>query len=431
MEDSLDTYISQSLIDRAGDGTPASAAVGSELLMQMLLSTMGAGSADDLPPAPETVDPSTLNAMDVDDYTVAVADSDTADTNSLLAAALLSALGPLPDIAAPIDVPVAASATTGAAATMPRSPTAAAQKAEVTRSSAVGPARQAARQPAPAARGPPQASARRPAPRMAGAPVVAPERTAAVTLPSRLSPDTAANHDDEDDDEGMEGIDLTNLTSKERRQLRNKISARNFRVRRKEYISNLEGEVRVHKEEADSLRRDLLASRKDNALLREEIRKLRMRLVPQRPAPAKAAPAALQAAPMVRFNPHKDIPQGTAKAPATTGPSATAGAWATKDSRTPFVAVNTAVLPSAHCAVADELVAEMRRKQAVDALLDMGKPTVPHSAPLDESDAFTALLCAASQTAELLLLQYALESSFASPLAPATAPAELPAVAAC
>ncbi|KAJ2792816.1 hypothetical protein H4R21_006119, partial [Coemansia helicoidea] len=75
MEDSLDTYISQSLIDRAGDGVSAggmAGTVGSELLMQMLLSTMGAGSTEDLPPVPETVDPSSLSAMDIDEYAAAI-----------------------------------------------------------------------------------------------------------------------------------------------------------------------------------------------------------------------------------------------------------------------------------------------------------------------------------------------------------------------
>ncbi|KAJ2766456.1 hypothetical protein IWQ56_003719 [Coemansia nantahalensis] len=464
MEDSLDTYISQSLIDRAGDGVSAggmAGTVGSELLMQMLLSTMGAGSAEDLPPVPETVDPSSLSAMDIDEYAAAIADTDTADTNSLLAAALLSALGPLPDIAAPTDVPVAASATTSAAVAAPPSSAATRPAPEIACSSAAGPAKPAARQPTPAARGPPPASARRPAPRTSGAP--------------------AANHDDDDDDDddGMEGIDLTNLTSKERRQLRNKISARNFRVRRKEYISNLEAEVRMHKEEADGLRRDLLSSQKDNALLREEIQKLRVKLGalstsqptaaatparapvrvparapapakasapvvqaeagpprpvaatagPRRPPPPKAAPSVLPPAPMVRFNPHKDIPQGTTKTPNSAGPSATAGSWATKDSCSPFVTVNTAVLPQTHVAVADGLIAEMRRKQAVDALLDMGEPTAQPLPPLDAPDLIAALLCAASQTAELMLLQYAIESSFASPPAHMAAPAALSAAA--
>lgn len=44
------------------------------------------------------------------------------------------------------------------------------------------------------------------------------------------------------------------LSSKERRQLRNKVSARAFRSRRKEYISQLEGEVAVKVQEASTLR---------------------------------------------------------------------------------------------------------------------------------------------------------------------------------
>lgn len=44
------------------------------------------------------------------------------------------------------------------------------------------------------------------------------------------------------------------LSSKERRQLRNKVSARAFRSRRKEYIGQLEGEVAVKVQEANDLR---------------------------------------------------------------------------------------------------------------------------------------------------------------------------------
>ncbi|KAJ1727716.1 hypothetical protein LPJ61_004431, partial [Coemansia biformis] len=308
-----------------------------------------------------------------------------------------------------------------------------------------------------------------------------------------------SNHDDDDDDDdevGMEGIDLKSLTSKERRQLRNKISARNFRVRRKEYISNLEGEVRMHKEEADGLRRDLLSSRKDNALLREEVQRLRQRLsalgatqpssagsapapasarvpavartpipgrapapasarvpVPGRPAPpaalpqpqpAMAAPAMLPAAPMVRFNPHKDIPQAATKKPAAAGPTTASSDWAAKNSRSSFVTVNTAVLPLAHRATAGELLAEARRKQAVDALLDMGapaaiapaalpqqpSPAVPANSMLDSPALLAAALCVASQAAEFVLLQCALESSFAQSSC-AAVPAALPAIASC
>lgn len=44
------------------------------------------------------------------------------------------------------------------------------------------------------------------------------------------------------------------LSSKERRQLRNKVSARAFRSRRKEYIGQLEGEVAAKAQEANDLR---------------------------------------------------------------------------------------------------------------------------------------------------------------------------------
>ncbi|ORX44092.1 hypothetical protein DM01DRAFT_1386947 [Hesseltinella vesiculosa] len=47
------------------------------------------------------------------------------------------------------------------------------------------------------------------------------------------------------------------LTAKERRQVRNKISARNFRVRRKEYISQLEQKVDEQDEEIMALKQDM------------------------------------------------------------------------------------------------------------------------------------------------------------------------------
>ncbi|KAJ3413111.1 Mitochondrial translocator assembly and maintenance protein 41 [Chytridiales sp. JEL 0842] len=48
-----------------------------------------------------------------------------------------------------------------------------------------------------------------------------------------------------------------NLSSKERRQLRNKLSARSFRERRKEYIETLEGEVARHVEEKEGVKKEL------------------------------------------------------------------------------------------------------------------------------------------------------------------------------
>ncbi|ORX71068.1 hypothetical protein DL89DRAFT_119441 [Linderina pennispora] len=206
----------------------------------------------------------------------------------------------------------------------------------------------------------------------------------------------------------LEGVDLKNMSSKERRQLRNKISARNFRVRRKEYISNLEAEVRQHREEADGLRKELTTSKAENSQLREEVAKLRLKLsaltvaasspapVPtvaaQSPVPVpKPTPAA---SPVVRFNPRKDV-----------GQSKAAGNWAAKSSGSGFIAVNTAFVDHAQN---DTVLREAQRKRAVDALLSMR----------DESDAFVAseatrcaALALAGLVAELVLSQTALESS--------------------
>ncbi|KAK4504891.1 hypothetical protein PRZ48_002854 [Zasmidium cellare] len=54
------------------------------------------------------------------------------------------------------------------------------------------------------------------------------------------------------------------LSSKERRQLRNKVSARAFRSRRKEYIGQLEGEVAMKTQESNSLRQENQALMHEN-----------------------------------------------------------------------------------------------------------------------------------------------------------------------
>ncbi|KAJ2755910.1 hypothetical protein H4S06_003368 [Coemansia sp. BCRC 34490] len=269
------------------------------------------------------------------------------------------------------------------------------------------------------------------------------------------------------------GVDLKSMSSKERRQLRNKISARNFRVRRKEYISNLEAEVRMHKEEADGLRKDLVVSKKENQQLRDEIQKLRQRLgtstapqslatttartasgqaMVQKPlqqakpvakmasslssaaatptATAAASPVmAPAAAPMVRFNPHKDIGQAAAtKKSAAGGSSAAAGgSWAAKSNSSGYITVNTTMLPVSFSATFDALAAEARRKQAVDALLDMGDDAVEEECSAESRAvqigqrsaavlfAPAMLVAAAGIFAELLLPQMALELSLSQP----------------
>ncbi|QRV81883.1 bZIP transcription factor [Ceratobasidium sp. AG-Ba] len=61
------------------------------------------------------------------------------------------------------------------------------------------------------------------------------------------------------------------LSSKEKRQLRNKISARNFRVRRKEYISTLESHIADRDQLISAIRSELSNTRSENSELRREI----------------------------------------------------------------------------------------------------------------------------------------------------------------
>lgn len=64
------------------------------------------------------------------------------------------------------------------------------------------------------------------------------------------------------------------LSSKERRQLRNKVSARAFRSRRKEYIGQLEGEVAMKNNECNELRLQNRALMEENARSRAFIERL-------------------------------------------------------------------------------------------------------------------------------------------------------------
>ncbi|EIW74384.1 hypothetical protein CONPUDRAFT_93906 [Coniophora puteana RWD-64-598 SS2] len=82
------------------------------------------------------------------------------------------------------------------------------------------------------------------------------------------------------------------MSSKEKRQLRNKISARNFRVRRKEYITTLEGDIADRDRVIDAIRTELGSSQSENTALRQEIDALKRCLldsrgtVPELPPPA-------------------------------------------------------------------------------------------------------------------------------------------------
>ncbi|KAI8380824.1 hypothetical protein BD560DRAFT_387236 [Blakeslea trispora] len=74
----------------------------------------------------------------------------------------------------------------------------------------------------------------------------------------------------------IDGIDIRSLTSKERRQLRNKISARNFRIRRKEYITTLEGQVDDQKKKAEDLMHRLNIVEEENKQLKLQIESLKL-----------------------------------------------------------------------------------------------------------------------------------------------------------
>ncbi|KAI0945105.1 hypothetical protein AcV7_001735 [Taiwanofungus camphoratus] len=95
------------------------------------------------------------------------------------------------------------------------------------------------------------------------------------------------------------------MSSKEKRQLRNKISARNFRVRRKEYISTLEGDIAERDRLIDAIRNELGSTKSENIALRQEIAALKKALLEGRgradtpvlppPAPLPSIPASLLA----------------------------------------------------------------------------------------------------------------------------------------
>ncbi|CCL98042.1 uncharacterized protein FIBRA_00036 [Fibroporia radiculosa] len=117
------------------------------------------------------------------------------------------------------------------------------------------------------------------------------------------------------------------MSSKEKRQLRNKISARNFRVRRKgvrlsfssalstirrlipfsasEYITTLEGDIAERDRLIDAIRTELGSTKSENVALRQEIATLKKTLLEGRgrsdtpilppPAPLPAIPAAVLA----------------------------------------------------------------------------------------------------------------------------------------
>ncbi|KAJ1961882.1 hypothetical protein GGI12_002993 [Dipsacomyces acuminosporus] len=466
--DTFNSFINQALVDPSSLGSSntndfgkasSSSMLGNELFLQLLLNATT---------APTAADPSTLGTNSVlasDAFmapTDATSDADavgTADSNTMLTAALLSALSPsLPDSVSPIDMQSTIEpesmlvddllqlASETAQTTAPSQVlTGSANRHNgvkmandvVSANSSIATTATTRTNAAATARQQPSAAA------------VKKETTSTAAASPRSIQEECESGSLEADE--MRGVDMKNLTSKERRQLRNKISARNFRVRRKEYITNLEAEVRMHKEEADGLRKDLASSKKENLQLREEIQRLRLKLnslsissntavsssaataasantmsaasvttassntVPLTrmalPTTAQQQPVKLPAASVVRFNPHKDVGQAAAKK-AVAGSSAGTGNWAAKNTGSGFITVNTALLPTSQVARSEELLREARRKQAVDALLSMREETTDaESLLLNDVATRTAALGIANLVAEIVLSQFFAESS--------------------
>uniref|UniRef100_A0A060T750 ARAD1D00660p n=1 Tax=Blastobotrys adeninivorans TaxID=409370 RepID=A0A060T750_BLAAD len=75
------------------------------------------------------------------------------------------------------------------------------------------------------------------------------------------------------------------LTAKERRQLRNRVSARQFRLRRKEYITHLEGLVGDMTNKVRDLNKSVRSLRDENQSLKEKVAMLEGRSPPPRMTP--------------------------------------------------------------------------------------------------------------------------------------------------
>ncbi|ORY31030.1 hypothetical protein BCR39DRAFT_558390 [Naematelia encephala] len=76
---------------------------------------------------------------------------------------------------------------------------------------------------------------------------------------------------DDDDSWRPSPEEYKKLSSKEKRQLRNKLSARAFRTRRKDYIGTLESHIKDRDSVIDAMRAELINSRSENQDLRREL----------------------------------------------------------------------------------------------------------------------------------------------------------------
>lgn len=80
---------------------------------------------------------------------------------------------------------------------------------------------------------------------------------------------------DDDDSWRPSPEEYKKLSSKEKRQLRNKLSARAFRTRRKDYIGTLESHIKDRDSVIDAIRAELSTTRSENQDLRRELEALK------------------------------------------------------------------------------------------------------------------------------------------------------------
>ncbi|KAF8579522.1 hypothetical protein K439DRAFT_1637844 [Ramaria rubella] len=130
-----------------------------------------------------------------------------------------------------------------------------------------------------------------------------------------------------DDDWRPSPEEYKKMSSKEKRQLRNKISARNFRVRRKEYITTLEGDIAERDRLIDAIREELGSTKIENVALRQEVEALKRAMLEGRANPVLPPPAPLTSSPsatntkratrsLAKPNTQKDLPTSPRVQPA-------------------------------------------------------------------------------------------------------------------
>ncbi|KAF7968994.1 hypothetical protein HWV62_28728 [Athelia sp. TMB] len=144
------------------------------------------------------------------------------------------------------------------------------------------------------------------------------------------APGEAKVEDRESDDWRPSPEEYKKMSSKEKRQLRNKISARNFRVRRKEYISTLEADISERDALISAIRSELGSSQSENMALRQEIDALKKNILsnrapssptttsPTTAAPTTTSPTTASAptpprSPLPTPNTQKDVPAAGAR----------------------------------------------------------------------------------------------------------------------